>query len=310
MINTEYSIAIRTLGKAGIKYQQMLDSIKQLTIQPQKIIVYIAEGYEIPKETINKEIYVYTRKGMVAQRAIQFKEIETEYCLFLDDDVYLAPDSIEKMFQALEKYKADVISPALFLHKFSFLQFVVLNVVPHNDKNYAYKILPSGGFSYNEMKNRDVCFSESNSGPCFLCKKNTMLSINLNNELWLDETGYALWDDQTMFYKMYLSGYKILTIFNSGIVHLDASSSKLGVDIIEKIVYADSRNRLIFWYKFIYKQKKGFLSKTKVIIALYYSYIMQLLLFSASSVKHLSLNRTKAFIKGIKDAIIYINKIK
>lgn len=310
MINTEYSIAIRTLGKAGIKYQQMLDSIEQLTIQPRKIIVYIAEGYEIPKETINREIYVYTSKGMTAQRAIQFEEIETEYCLFLDDDVYLAPDSVEKMFLALEKYKADVISPALFFHKFSFLQFITLNVVPHNDKEYAYKILPSGGFAYNEKNQKDICLSESNSGPCFLCKKSTMLSIDFKDELWLDETGYAMWDDQTMFYKMHLAGYKMLTIFNSGIVHLDAGSSKSGSDVIEKIVYADSRNRLIFWYKFIYKQKKGFPGKTKASIALCYSYIMQLLLSSVNSLRHFSLYRTKAFIKGINDAIIYIKKHK
>ena len=66
----EYTVVIRTLGKAGGKYQKMLDSLKSQTMPPKEIIVYIAEGYDIPKETIGVERYVYVKKGMVAQRAL------------------------------------------------------------------------------------------------------------------------------------------------------------------------------------------------------------------------------------------------
>ena len=48
----EYTVVIRTLGKAGEKYQQMLNSLLAQTIVPKEIIVYLAEGYTIPKETI------------------------------------------------------------------------------------------------------------------------------------------------------------------------------------------------------------------------------------------------------------------
>ena len=110
----EYTVVIRTLGKAGEKYQTMLDSLKVQTIPPQKIFVYIAEGYPIPKETIDEERYIYVKKGMVAQRALPYSEVETEYMLFLDDDLAFPPDTVERMFQLLKEHNADVISPDIF----------------------------------------------------------------------------------------------------------------------------------------------------------------------------------------------------
>ena len=51
----EYTAIIRTLGTAGEKYLTLLKSLECQTIKPQKIIVYIANGYSLPKETIGKE---------------------------------------------------------------------------------------------------------------------------------------------------------------------------------------------------------------------------------------------------------------
>ena len=81
----EYTAVIRTLGKAGEKYQTLLDSLVAQTTPPKEIIVYIAEGYPIPKETCGKEKYVYVPKGMVAQRALNYDEVQTEYILFLEE---------------------------------------------------------------------------------------------------------------------------------------------------------------------------------------------------------------------------------
>ena len=47
-----YTAVIRTLGKGGSNYQTLLDSLLLQTIAPYDIIVYIADGYPLPKETI------------------------------------------------------------------------------------------------------------------------------------------------------------------------------------------------------------------------------------------------------------------
>lgn len=76
-----YSVAIRTLGKAGDKYLATLQSCAAQTHKPEKILVYLAEGFEKPKETIGIEQVIYTKKGMIAQRAVNYDEINSESIL-------------------------------------------------------------------------------------------------------------------------------------------------------------------------------------------------------------------------------------
>ena len=86
MTFTSYSIAIRTLGTAGEKFRQELESIRQQTVQPERVVVYIAEGYSRPDLTGGNEEYVWVRKGMMAQRILPYDEIESPFILMLDDD--------------------------------------------------------------------------------------------------------------------------------------------------------------------------------------------------------------------------------
>ncbi len=106
----KYSIAIRTLGKSGEKYVRELVSITKQTIQPEKVIVYIADGYERPEFTIGKEEYVWVKKGMVAQRALRYDEIDSPLILLLDDDVELSPNCAEILIRTLESFNLDCIA--------------------------------------------------------------------------------------------------------------------------------------------------------------------------------------------------------
>ena len=149
MKNFQYCAAIRTLGTAGEKYRQTLLSLQQQTIPPKKILVYIAEGYPIPKEAIGIEQYIYCPKGMVSQRSLPFNEIDTEWILFLDDDIFIPHDGVEKLFSALEQFKGDCISPNTFSnHALSFKNKIKAalssQTFPHWDKLWAFKIRNSG----------------------------------------------------------------------------------------------------------------------------------------------------------------------
>ena len=147
----EYTVVIRTLGKAGEKYQKMLDSLKTQTILPKEIIIYIAEGYEIPKETIGIERYVYVKKGMVAQRALPYNEVKTEYVLFLDDDVYLPPNGVERLYDALVENNANVISPDVFNNAgrplLSSIMMAISGrmVARRDDGKWGYKVMRNSG---------------------------------------------------------------------------------------------------------------------------------------------------------------------
>lgn len=109
-----YSVAIRTLGTNPELLKRELESIFRQTILPEKVIVYIAEGYKRPSFQIADEEYIWVRKGMVAQRALRYEEIESPYILLLDDDVELSPASAEKMLNAMLTYKADCVGADVF----------------------------------------------------------------------------------------------------------------------------------------------------------------------------------------------------
>lgn len=265
----EYTVVIRTLGKAGDKYQQELNSILAQTIQPKEILVYIAEGYSLPKETCGLERYIFVKKGMVAQRAIQYDEVTTEYILFLDDDVYLPPNGVETLYEELKKHDAQVISPDVFDNSSRGLKSELLMTISgrmrarRGDKKWAYKVMNTGGYSYNKNPRPGSCLSMTNAGPCFFCRKEDFLKIQFEEELWMDSQAYAIGDDQVMFYKMYLCGLKQLTVFGSGIVHLDAGSAKTGnsEEREKRLLYADLRYKVIFWHRFLWTPEKNILKR-------------------------------------------------
>lgn len=307
----EYTVVIRTLGKAGEYYQKTLDSIAQQTVKPLGIIIYIAEGYSLPFETINIEQYVYVKKGMAAQRALKYDEVKTEYILFLDDDVYLPPTGVETLFKELKEYGGNVISPNVFYnHKKTVTEKIRLTLLGREvcriwGNRWGFKVLSTGGFSYINNPKKRVYESQTNAGPCFLCKKDDFLKIKFNEELWLDETPYAIPEDQVMFYKMYLNRLKILTSFDSGIVHLDAGSATGYSDKITKLIYSEYRNKLIFWYRFIYKSENNILLKAWKIICLFYMLSLQLINAFYRFIKG-ERKEAQAFFCGVNNAYKFI----
>ena len=279
----EYTVVIRTLGKAGEKYQKMLDSLKEQTIQPREIIVYIAEGYDIPKETIGVERYVYVKKGMVAQRALQYDEVKTEYILFLDDDVFLPPDAVNTLYRELKDYNGDVISPDVFDNAARSLKMEVMMTISgrmrarRRDKRWGYKVIRTAGYSYNKNP-QGVLLSQSNAGPCFFCKKEIFINSHFEDELWLDSQKYPLGEDQIMYYKMYKNGLKVLTSYDSGIVHLDAGSARVSEEKASRVLYSDLYFKTVFWHRFIYKPETSCILKLWDIICLCYMYCFTILI--------------------------------
>lgn len=302
----KYSVAIRTLGKAGEYYQRTLDSIASQTVKPEAVVVYIAEGYELPKETAGIERYVYVPKGMVAQRALQYDEIDSEWILFLDDDVFLPPNAVETLFRELEENGGDVISSATFAnHKASWKQKVARTLTGREvprlfDDGWSYKVLRTAGFSYNNNPSKSVYKSQTGAGPCFMCRKKDFLDTHFEEELWLDEAPYAYPEDQVMFYKMYLNGLKLLISFDSGIVHLDAGSTMAGSEErMSKHIYSEYRNKTIFWRSFIYPNRS-----VKLLSLLAFGYML-----GVQCVKYFAQHlmgkkvRWQAFRKGLREGM-------
>jgi len=270
-----YSVAIRTLGTAGEKFQRLLDSLSRQSIAPEEIYVYIAEGYSLPKETINKEKYIYVKKGMLSQRALDYQEISSEYILFTDDDLVFPSDAVELMSTLLLKYGGDVISPDIFNNaERGFISELLMTLSGRmrprrDDGRWGYKVMANGGYSYNKSPKQEVYESQTNAGACFLCKKDDFLSVLLEDELWIDRMPYPIGEDQITYYKMFKKGLKVLTYYNHNIIHLDGGNNLTQEK--EKIrLHGDLFFKIVFWHRFIFKLDNSYISKVYDCFALGY----------------------------------------
>lgn len=285
-----YSIAIRTLGTAGEKYQRELDSIARQTYQPDKIVVYIPHGYDLPKETIGREQFVHCDKGMIAQRAVKFDEIDSEYILLLDDDVELSDDMCEKLMADAVAADADCVAlNAHGSHKAELKKTIsnwLSNTIPHHDKDWAIKIGRSSHFRYNPNPSK-MMKTMSGVGFAILVKKSALLEIHFEDERWLDMLKYAFMDDQLFVYKFHLYGFKTFMHYGLNLKHLDAGSSHYRD--FKKMNYVTGMARYVCWHRSIFSTQKSSLGKIYAWLSYWGSELYELLVSPIFCLKHKAL---------------------
>ena len=178
--------------------------------------------------------------------------------------------------QLIEK-NADVISPDVFDNasrpKFAGLMMTMSGRMrPRKDDGvWGYKVMRTAGYSYNSNPVKPTYLSQTNAGPCFFCSKSAFLRTRFEEELWLDDCQYPLGEDQVMFYKMHLSGMRVLTSYNSGIKHLDAGDNR-SKEKEKMLIYSDFRFKTIFWHRFIFLPERNFLLKVWDCICIGYAF--------------------------------------
>lgn len=299
----DYCVAIRTLGKAGDKFVKMITSLKGQTHPPKAIYVYLAEGYSQP-EQIADETYITCPKGMMRQRAQRYEEIDTDYILFCDDDVYFQPESVQILFEALSKHKADCVSPKVFLqHKGSPAQIIMQALyslaLPSLFGRYAVRIRLSSRFSY-ALKPKSVMPTQSFAGPCFLAKKDAFLSVNMEDECWLDRFPYPIGDDQLLAYKLYVAGYSLLMHFTSGIIHQDAKTANVAKG--DAYHHDISFIRYVIWYRSVYQTRRSLLTRALSVPAFYCYWLWTALMEVLVCALRRRTLPFKASLKGLRDA--------
>lgn len=222
MMKCNYSIYIRTLGKGGQKYKCLIESIRKQTIQPKNVVVVLPEGYNKPKEQLGYERFAYSKKGMVQQRLFAIEDVTTPYVLLLDDDVEFESTFIEKLFITMQQANAQCCIPILkdyskinshtFLTKIKHLinNFIGSEVHKRIKGNFFMKINLFGGFIVNTHLQPNIqYYTQTGHGSNCFVESQAIKNIHFEDELWLEDSGYPLPEDQVMFYKLYLYGNRI-----------------------------------------------------------------------------------------------------
>lgn len=319
----KYSIICRTLGYGGQKYQTLLNSIKQQTVQPTEFLVVIPHGYDLPQEQLGIETFVRCKKGMVEQRVIGIKEATGDYLLLIDDDISFPPSYVEQLLNILIENNADFISPIVqddaerrssrspLIKK--YLGFLSAgSYMSKKASLYALKISLLGGtIKQKPLQHGNVYLTQTGHGACALAKHSSVLALHFEQEAWLEkDCKYAYPEDQVFFYKAFCLGFKTVYAFEHPFRHQDAGSSlknSSGEEEKKIVVKHDAcRNLFIFWHRFIYKRAKGF-KKVLAFLAIIWQIMFNLFLhglYALTSKKRYSL--LKACIRGYSDGFKYI----
>ena len=307
-----YSIAIRTLGTAGEKFREELLSIAGQTVQPQRVIVYIAEGFPRPDFTVGIEEYVWVKKGMVTLRVLPYDEMESDVIFMLDDDVRLAPDSAERMLDALEKHEADCVGADTFknqqLSVGGKIYAAVTNLVfPHQSDRWAFKVRRNGSFSYNNSPSRSFYWSQSCAGPASMWRKSVYSRLHLEDERWMDSLPFAYGDDMLEFYKLYKNGYRLGVLYDSGCEHLDGQSSSAGFRKSPQWMHTRAMASFVIWWRTMYQPANR--SADRMLTAL--SFVLKncwlLMVMLAASVLHLTLRYPVSHVRGLLDGWNFVH---
>lgn len=305
-----YSVAIRTLGTSGDALRRELISLHRQSLQPEKIIIYIAKGYAIPGFRVGIEQYVYVDKGMVSQRALNYDEISSDCILLLDDDVELSPDSAAILLTQMEENDADCVAVDTFAnHNMSLLSKIKAAmsglVFPRFDQKWAFRLHSNGSFSYVNNPKRGIYPSQSAAGPCSLWRKKSLLSIRLKDELWLDRMGFAYGDDDLEFYKLYINGGRLFVSFNAGVKNLDSKTSSSAFHQDEKKFYIRAKSNFIRWYRMHYEHKSTFAQNISI-LSFTIKNLWLALIHIILSFATFNANPIKRFCRGLSDGYKFV----
>ena len=308
-----YSIAIRTLGASGEVFREELLSIARQTIQPERVLIYIAEGYSRPEYTIGREEYVWVKKGMVAQRILPYDEITSDVVFLLDDDVRLAPDSAERMLKAMEEYKADCVGADTFKnHNMPVVKKIyaaLTNLVfPHWSNKWAFKIHHNGSFSYNNRPTKGFYWSQSCAGNAVMLRISVYRQLHLGDELWLDDLPFAYNDDMVESYKIYKNGFRMGVLYNAGCEHLDSCSSSATFRKGVQWVHTRTMAMFIIWWRTIYQTiQKNSLNKLFAALCFIIKIVWLFMVMCVVSVVKLKLRYVVSYINGLMDGWQFVH---
>lgn len=314
-----YSIAIRTLGLAAEKFERELESIAKQTVRPDKVIVYVADTYEGKRDegAYCGEEYISVERGMVAQRALPYHELKTEYVLLLDDDVELAPDSVEKMMKVMVETGADCVGADTYRNQdmplWQKVYAMTTNLVfPHCDQQWAFKIHENGSFSYLRkglMNGVEALPTQYVAGPCALWKKEAIQRLHWEDEKWMDEMEFSYMDDTVESYKLHVNGGKMYLLYDSGVKNLNAKTASGNYRSKATMFYTRARSTFCVWWRTIYEvdKQRGGKNQISIMAGFVVKALWLMIVNLFAGLVYLNLKIPYYYVKGLADGWKFVH---
>lgn len=175
-------------------------------------------------------------------------------------------------------------------------------------EEFLVKVWRTGGFIVNtNIKKGCQYYNQSGHGTCVFGLASAIKGISFGEEMWLQDTVYALPDDMLLYYKLYLAGNKIAMNMDVRFLHLDAGATLANKDKHINNIYASARNGVIFWHRFIYLiGDKRWLSSLCFARRVFFTSFFALL----KGIKNGDFKIFKTYVKAYGDGFKYIHSDK
>ena len=108
--------------------------------------------------------------------------------------------------------------------------------------------------------------------------------MHFEEEEWLEKYGYAMGEDQVLFYKLCIYGYKTVCVTNLKLEHLDAGTSTGGN--VERTAFGAGWFKSVFWKRFIYDREKNRVLKVVDKIAFFYCFYSYVIVNKLKALKN------------------------
>lgn len=300
MNNISYSIVIRTLGNAGLKYKALLDSIAKQTVQPEEVIVAIPEGYELDY-TLGTERVIRSKKGMVSQRAEGILAAKSDYILVVDDDVEFGPTMVQELYDymvanhlncclPMEGVDNNPDSKTMDLRRplISTIRWAITGQMFTSRRKSEYLdvlTLAAGHKVYLNSNNPDKCYLCTTACfQCFFIETKLAKAAHFEDEIWLQEgsfTSYSGYDEPVFFSKLNKMGLRMAYALRTRYKHLDAGAGHRITNKLNERSFRNfslARNRTVYWYRFIYRYQTTWYNKMRALFWGIYSFVNYTLL--------------------------------
>lgn len=178
-----------------------------------------------------------------------------------------------------------------------------------NNANFKYyvSIIPTAGHVLHRKIKGNTNLTQSAAFNCFMMDPSCLNAMKLDEEYWLDDTAYAFPDDQVFFYKAYRLGLKVMHCNAPFICHLDHGSS--APDRRKKAAFANGRNFLIFWHRFLWKPLDNAGQRLLYLCGITYRCLAHIAFNSLLSIVKRR-NTLTPYLKGIRSGLSYIKSDK
>lgn len=260
-----YKLSVHLVTWNGAKYMPFLfESLQKQTYKDWTLFVLDNNSNDNTVELIKKELSAFSiqhkiienkeNKGFAGGHNQVFKESDSEYVLLLNQDMYLAPDCLEKVAMFLDQHQeAASVSPRLMKWDFptNFTDQVdALGLKIYRSRRVVEQYAQQ---NWQELKKKFSSavlpvFGVSGALPAF--RMSAIKGVAYEDGSIFDESYHSYKEDVDLAFRLAAAGYKSYVLLDAVAYHDRSAAGPKQVDDVHALVNKQKQSELVKYHSY------------------------------------------------------------